>query len=214
MANGWTPSAGAVVGGLAVFGLMMLLTHKVTLDERSMRYGGDSGIPVLVLLGTGIAVGVMLRIVGSRVWAAAWLVGTVGAVIACLGVLSTGSPSGRSPTARSCPLMVCAAIRSSIMPTNERFSVTSIGFCHSRRMVERLRRALGELPIPLRHAVVGAVVLGVLGAIVGLVIGLWTYVPTAWAATFEVGLPAAFLGAVLGLVIGSLVYVYHRVRHN
>ena len=89
----------------------------------------------------------------------------------------------------------------------------SIALCHSRRM-ERLRRALGELPIPLRHSVIGAVVLGVPGAMVGLAIGLWTYVPTAWAAIFEVGLPAAFLGAVLGLVIGSFVYVYRRVRDN
>lgn len=96
-------------------------------------------------------------------------------------------------------------------PISERFSATSIALCHSRRM-ERLRRALGELPIPLRHAVIGAIVLGVPGALVGLAIGLWTYVPTAWAAIFEVGLPAAFLGAVLGLVIGSLVYVYHHVR--
>ncbi len=94
---------------------------------------------------------------------------------------------------------------------SERFSDTSIAFCHSRRM-ERLRLALGELPIPLRHGVIGAIVLGVPGALVGLAIGLWTYVPTAWAAIFEVGLPAAFLGAVLGLVSGSLVYVHHHVR--
>ena len=96
---------------------------------------------------------------------------------------------------------------------SERLSAMSIAFCHSRRM-ERLRGALGELPIPLRHAVIGAVALGVPGAIVGLAIGLWTYVPTAWAAIFEVGLPAAFLGAMLGLVIGSLVYAYHRIRDN
>ena len=80
--------------------------------------------------------------------------------------------------------------------------------------MERLRSALGELPIPLRHAVIGAVVLGVPGALAGLVIGLWTYVPTAWAAVFEVGLPAAFLGALLGLVSGPLVYAYHHVRDN
>jgi hypothetical protein len=57
-------------------------------------------------------------------------------------------------------------------------------------------------------------VLGVPGALVGLAIGLWTYDPTAWAAIFEVGLPAAFLGAALGLVSGSLVYVHHHVRDN
>ena len=99
------------------------------------------------------------------------------------------------------------------MPLSERFSAWSIAFCHSRRM-ERLRRALGELPIPLRHAVIGAIVLGVPGALVGLAIGLWTYVPTAWAAIFEVGLPAALLGAVLGLVIGSLVHAYQHLRDS
>jgi hypothetical protein len=99
------------------------------------------------------------------------------------------------------------------MPLSDRSSAASIAVCHSRRM-ERLRRALGELPIPLRHAVIGAAVIGVPGALAGLAIGLWTYVPTAWVAIFEVGLPAALLGAVFGLVIGSLAHVYHRVRDS
>lgn len=90
---------------------------------------------------------------------------------------------------------------------------TSPAFCHSRRM-QRLRRGLRELPVPLRHAVIGAVVLGVTGGIVGLAIGLRAYVPTAWFAILEVGVPAALLGAVLGLVVGSLAYVYHYVHDN
>ena len=73
---------------------------------------------------------------------------------------------------------------------------------------------MGELPAPLRQAVVGAVVLGVVGAVVGLVVGLRAYAPTAWAATFEVGLPAALLGAVLGLVVGSLTRVRHSTHHG
>jgi hypothetical protein len=80
--------------------------------------------------------------------------------------------------------------------------------------VQQFRRALRGLAVPLRHAVIGAVVLGVAGGMFGLVIGLRTYVPTAWAAIFEVGVPAAILGAVLGLVVGWLVYVYHRVHDN
>lgn len=80
--------------------------------------------------------------------------------------------------------------------------------------MEQFRRALRELPVPLRHAVLGAVVLGVPGGMVGLVIGLRAYVPTAWFAILEVGLPAALVGAVLGLVVGSLVYVYRLVRDN
>lgn len=73
-----------------------------------------------------------------------------------------------------------------------------------------LRRALEDLPVPVRHAVVGAAVLGVLGGIVGLVLGLRANPPTAWAATFEVGLPGALLGAVLGLAIGSAAQVSRR----
>ena len=80
--------------------------------------------------------------------------------------------------------------------------------------MEHLRRALRELPVPLRHAVIGAVVLCVPGGIVGLLTGLGTYVPTAWFAILEVAIPAALLGAVLGLVVGSLVYVYHYVHGN
>jgi hypothetical protein len=84
--------------------------------------------------------------------------------------------------------------------------------------VDRLRHALRELlrvlPVPLRHAAIGAVVFGFVGGLVGLVIGLRTYVPTAWAAVFEVGLPAAVLGVALGLVIGSLICVCPHARHN
>ena len=71
------------------------------------------------------------------------------------------------------------------------------------------------MPIPVRWAAVCAVILGALGGVVGLVLGLRTYVPTAWAATFEVGLPSAALGAVLGLAAGSVVVVSRRshLRH-
>ena len=61
-----------------------------------------------------------------------------------------------------------------------------------------------------RWAVVGAVVLGTVGAAVGLLLGLLAYPPTAWAAIFEVGLPAAVLGAVLGAVAGSVARPWHR----
>jgi len=99
------------------------------------------------------------------------------------------------------------------MAKSEHPSVTSSAFCHSPRM-EQLLRVLRELPAPLRHALIGAVSLGVPGAMVGLVIGLRAYVPTAWAATLEVGLPAALLGALLGLVVGSLVTACRHLHDN
>jgi len=66
----------------------------------------------------------------------------------------------------------------------------------------------------VRHGAVGALVLGALGAVVGLVLGLRAYVPTAWAAVLEVGVPAAYLGAVLGLLTGSVVVLAHRLRRG
>jgi len=47
-----------------------------------------------------------------------------------------------------------------------------------------------------------------------LVIGIRTYVATAWAAVFEVALPATLLGAVLGLVVGFLGLVYQHIHDN
>ena len=46
-----------------------------------------------------------------------------------------------------------------------------------------------------------ALVCGVLGLVVGFVIGLFVYIPTAWAAAFEIGIPSAAVGVVIGLCI-------------
>ncbi len=46
-----------------------------------------------------------------------------------------------------------------------------------------------------------AVICGALGLVVGLVIGLRAYIPTAWAAAFEIGIPATMAGALIGLAI-------------
>jgi len=59
--------------------------------------------------------------------------------------------------------------------------------------------------VKLRAALIGAVLLGACGGVVGLVVGLRTYAPTAWFAVFEVGVPAALVGSVLGLVAGLVV---------
>ncbi len=61
-----------------------------------------------------------------------------------------------------------------------------------------------EMPLPMRFAVLGGLALGAVGCVIGLVIGLNVYAPTAWAATFEVGIPSALLGAVLGFAAGSV----------
>jgi hypothetical protein len=74
--------------------------------------------------------------------------------------------------------------------------------------------AIVELPLPLRFAATGGLALGALGCVTGLVIGLRVYAPTAWAATFEIGIPSALLGAVLGLAAGSVRLLVLRPNHS
>jgi hypothetical protein len=73
-----------------------------------------------------------------------------------------------------------------------------------------LRHDLKQLPEPSRYAVVGLLALGLAGAVAGLVIGLFSYPPTAWFAVIEVGLPSAIVGGLLGLAAGSVVHVLRR----
>jgi hypothetical protein len=63
---------------------------------------------------------------------------------------------------------------------------------------------LGGLPFPLRWAVIGAAAFGVVGGVVGLVVGVLAYPPTAWFAVLEIGFPAAVLGAWIGLLAGGV----------
>jgi len=55
--------------------------------------------------------------------------------------------------------------------------------------------------LPGRGAVLGMIVVGVPGAIVGLVIGLNVHAQTAWAAMLEIGIPDTILGGLVGSVI-------------
>jgi hypothetical protein len=82
--------------------------------------------------------------------------------------------------------------------------MTAVSVCFTRwndRCV-RLPRWVVGLPQGLREGVVGAAVLGAVGGVIGLIIGLVVNPPTAWAATFEIGLPAAFIGFMAGGAAG------------
>lgn len=75
-----------------------------------------------------------------------------------------------------------------------------------------LRRSVAALPIVPRSVLLGAVFGGVVGAGVGLVVGLRAYAPTAWFAVIEVGLPAALCGALVGLAVGLLLVAGRRIH--
>lgn len=68
------------------------------------------------------------------------------------------------------------------------------------------------MSILVRSVLIGTALFGAAGAVIGLVLGLRAYVPTAWAAVIEVGLPAALLGALLGLIGGGIATLARRGR--
>ncbi len=70
--------------------------------------------------------------------------------------------------------------------------------------------ALAQIPLLGRFVLAGMVLAGGIGGVVGLIVGLRVYPPTAWFAIFELGVPAAVVGALLGLASGLSV---RGVRH-
>ena len=66
-----------------------------------------------------------------------------------------------------------------------------------------MRWAGAQRPVAL-GLLLGACIAGALGGVAGLVVGLAAYPPTAWAATFELGIPAAVLGGALGALVGAV----------
>jgi hypothetical protein len=75
-------------------------------------------------------------------------------------------------------------------------------------------KLLSDVSLPMRHVIAGVILLGVLGAIAGLVIGLIVHAPTAWFAVFEVGIPASVVGGILGLISGGLTMGVRAVRRS
>lgn len=62
-----------------------------------------------------------------------------------------------------------------------------------------------------RFTAIGAIAGCLLGAAVGLVIGLRSYLPTAPFAACEVAVPGTIAGALLGLLTGALVALGRRL---
>jgi hypothetical protein len=83
-----------------------------------------------------------------------------------------------------------------------------------RSPIPRMAERFHGQPLIGRWATAGAVCLGAMGAVTGLVIGLIAHPPTAAFAVVELGLPAAIVGGVMGLVTGMLVLASRRIRRS
>ena len=70
------------------------------------------------------------------------------------------------------------------------------------------------MPSPPRWTATGAIVLGILGGLAGLIIGLIVHPPTAWAALFELGIPAAAAGGILGIAVDLVAWLGNRLRRG
>lgn len=75
-----------------------------------------------------------------------------------------------------------------------------------------MRTTLAQLPLLGRFVLGGMLLVGALGGVIGLIVGLRVYPPTAWFAIFELGVPAAVVGSLLGLASGLCVRGARHVR--
>lgn len=69
---------------------------------------------------------------------------------------------------------------------------------------------LNRLPIVLRSTIFGVLIGCAVGGIAGLIVGLRTYVPTAWFAIFEVGIPAGLVGGLFGAIVGVALWACRK----
>ena len=70
------------------------------------------------------------------------------------------------------------------------------------------------LPPVARWTLLGAGALGGTGAVVGVIVGLFAYAPTALFAGAEIGIPATLAGALLGVTAAGLAAVGRRPRRR
>ena len=85
-------------------------------------------------------------------------------------------------------------------------------------MLERTTSAIAAelrgMPLIARWVIAGAASATVIGGIVGLVIGLFAYAPTAWFAVFELGVPAGVVGGLIGLIGALILTVGLRIKRH
>jgi hypothetical protein len=75
-------------------------------------------------------------------------------------------------------------------------------------------RVVMQLPLPIRGGALGAGSAGIAGGVIGLVVGLLTYAPTAPFAVLELGFPASVVGGIVGVATGAVVLGLQRTRSS
>ena len=68
------------------------------------------------------------------------------------------------------------------------------------------------MPIVLRFGVASAIVFGVCGGAVGLIVGFHVYARTAGIAMVELGFPATVLGFTMGCAAGAVAALISAAR--
>jgi len=83
-----------------------------------------------------------------------------------------------------------------------------------KRTTNPIAVELRSVPLIARWVIVGAASASVIGGIVGLVVGLLAYAPTAWFAVFELGVPAGVAGGLIGLIGALILTVGVRIKRH
>lgn len=77
--------------------------------------------------------------------------------------------------------------------------------------VQRMLEDFRHMPMLGRWAAGGATCLGIIGAVTGLVVGLFAYPLTAPFAMLELGLPSTIFGGAIGLITALTVMAMRRI---
>ena len=70
-----------LIAGVGAFVLMCIVAYLVSWDVSSPVYAGDANGPLFTVWIAGLGIGVALLAFRQWVWGAAWLAGTVAAIV-------------------------------------------------------------------------------------------------------------------------------------
>jgi hypothetical protein len=184
---------GAAVGAVAGGGVG---TASFPLVGTSIAAVAGSVVGALFGLANGLILAAVVALTNSR-WVAA-LTGALTTFACAAGLVAI--VDGLATVTQSPPLIFASACTVVAVPLGPLAAYGAQPLTLNRRLGER---SVGTI---IRAAMlVGATVCGVIGAVVGGVLGVTSYLPTAPVAVFEGMMLAGVTGAVAALVLVTLV---------